>query len=154
MKKNLAVFMATTCYSGFFPIAPGTVGALIAVVVLWFVPALSWPVMSLLALLVFLSGIWAADVVEKAWKREDPGQVNWDEVAGMMVSLIAMPKHWIVFVAAFILFRIFDVIKPWPVNRLERLHGGLGIMADDIMAGIYSNLVLQIILLWIWHPGM
>jgi phosphatidylglycerophosphatase A len=75
-----------------------------------------------------------------------------DEVVGMLVSLLWLPSSWTVVVAAFVAFRVFDILKPWPANRLERLHGGWGIMADDVMAGVYANLLVQL-LVW-WRPEL
>ncbi len=142
--KKFALFLASTFYSGFFPIAPGTVGALIAAVVLWFLPQVSTPVMIVVIIVCFFSGVWAAGVAEQDWGT-DPGRVNWDEVAGMLMTLLFLPKHWLIYVAGFLVFRFFDVVKPFPVNRMEKLPGGWGIMADDIAAGLYSNIVLQIV---------
>ncbi len=151
MKKYTALCIATTFFSGLFPIAPGTVGAFIAVVVLWFLPPLSWLTLVIASAIFFVIGVWASDIAETEWGK-DPGKVNWDEVVGMMITVIALPaKHWIIYVAAFFAFRIFDIIKPFPVNRMEKIKGGMGIMADDVMAGIYSNLVLQIIFRFIYH---
>ncbi|HPG41358.1 MAG TPA: phosphatidylglycerophosphatase A [bacterium] len=144
MMNKFALFLATTCYSGYCPVAPGTVGAFIAVVALWFLPALSTPVLGSVFIASYFVGVWASGIAEKAW-GVDPGRVNWDEVAGMMITLLFLPKHWIIYAAGFLAFRFFDVLKPWPVNVMEKLPGGWGIMSDDVMAGIYSNIVLQIL---------
>jgi phosphatidylglycerophosphatase A len=148
-----AVALASFGYVGFFPFAPGTAGSAAAMIL--FLPV-RWAGSSVLevavAVLVSVIGIWAATEAEKALGVEDPGPVVIDEVAGMLVSLLFLPTSWGVIAAAFLCFRIFDIIKPWPCGRLERLHGGLGIMADDLAAGIYANLVVQL-LLWI-RPGL
>jgi len=147
-----AVALASFGYVGFFPFAPGTAGSAAALVL--FLPV-RWTGSVALELavvaLVSIVGVWAATETEKALGVEDPGQVVIDEVAGMLVSLLFLPASWGVIAASFVCFRIFDIVKPWPCGRLERLHGGLGIMADDLAAGVYANLTLQL-LLWI-RPG-
>ena len=142
-----AVALASFGYVGFFPFAPGTVGSAAAFAV--FLPV-RWTGSLVLELLlvavVTLSGVWAATATERALGLEDPGPVVIDEVAGMLVSLLFLPATWPVMLAAFIAFRVFDIVKPWPANRLERLHGGVGIMADDVAAGVYANLTVQILI--------
>lgn len=141
----VARLLATTFYTGYFPFAPGTVGAAVAALALWFAGAdQKFPLLGL-ALVTTLIGVWAAGKAEEQWQEKDPGRVNLDEVAGMMVSLLFLPRTALVFLLAFIAFRFFDIIKPVPVSTAERLPQGWGIMADDIMAGVYANLVLQLI---------
>jgi len=144
MRKTIALFIATTFYSGYFPIAPGTVGSFVAVLILWFLPTLSWLTLSIISITGFLIGVWAANIAEESWGH-DPGRVNWDEVIGMFITIIVLPKHWVIYGCGFFIFRFFDIIKPFPVNKMEKLPGGLGIMSDDVMAGIYANIVTQII---------
>jgi len=92
---------------------------------------------------LFVVGSWSAGIAEEHFGRTDPGQVVVDEVMGMLITLLLNPVGWKGVVLAFFLFRLFDVIKPYPANRLETLHGGVGVMADDAMAAIYANLVLR-----------
>jgi phosphatidylglycerophosphatase A len=99
----------------------------------------------------FVVGTWAATEAERAFGRPDPGPVVVDEVLGMLVTLALIPVGLSGAVIGFLLFRVFDVIKPWPVNRLEQWPKGLGIMSDDLLAGVYANLVMRI-LAW-WMPG-
>ena len=148
-----AVALASFGYVGFFPFAPGTAGSAAALAL--FVPVRWTGSLSLelaVAVLVAVAGVWAATEAEKALGLQDPGPVVIDEVAGMLVSLLFLPGSWPVIAAAFLVFRIFDIIKPWPCGALERLPGGLGIMADDLAAGVYANLTIQI-LIWI-RPGL
>ncbi|MGE0704193.1 MAG: phosphatidylglycerophosphatase A, partial [Vicinamibacterales bacterium] len=98
-------------------------------------------------LLVFAVGGWSSSVTEKWLNRTDPGPVVIDEVLGMWVTLAGVPSGWIAALVGFFLFRLFDVVKPYPANRLEHLHGGVGVMADDAMAGIYSNIALRLVLM-------
>ncbi len=144
-RDEVARLLATTLYSGYFPVAPGTVGAAAAVLLIWFAGLeQGFPLLGLV-LLTTLLGVWAAGRVENLWQEEDPSRVNLDEVAGMMVSLLFLPRTGMVFILAFIAFRFFDILKPVPVSTAERLPHGWGIMADDIMAGIYTNIILQLV---------
>ncbi len=96
---------------------------------------------------LFALGAWSAHVSERHFNSTDPGPVVIDEVMGMMITLVWSPANWTAAAVGFLLFRVFDIAKPYPVNRLERFHGGVGVMADDAMAGVYANLTLQGILL-------
>jgi phosphatidylglycerophosphatase A len=106
------------------------------------------PVLIALALVITLVGIPAATRVARASARKDPRFVVIDEVAGQLISLIAVPLEWKTFLAGFILFRVFDILKPPPVRQLERLPEGTGIMLDDVAAGIYALVVMQLLLHW------
>ena len=143
--KALAVFLASFGYVGYFPIAPGTAGSAAALVLFY---ALRWignPAIELGAIVaVFAIGVWAAHGTEAALGRKDPGIVVIDEVLGMLITLAVLPVSiWGVLVG-FLLFRIFDVVKPFPAAQLEHLHGGMGIMADDAVAGLYSHVLLRV----------
>ena len=141
---RLAVFVATVAYCGYFPIAPGTVGSAAGLLVYLLVWWTRSPAVELtLILAVFAAGVWAATEAERFFGGIDPGPVVIDEVLGMLITLAFMPVGVATAVAGFVLFRIFDVIKPYPANRFERLHGGFGVMADDAMAAVYANLVLR-----------
>jgi phosphatidylglycerophosphatase A len=143
--SGLAVFIATFGYVGFFPIAPGTAGSLAALVLYALVRWAGTPAVELVTIVaVFAIGIWAATGTERALARKDPGPVVIDEVLGMLITLAFLPLSPWGIVAGFLIFRLFDVIKPFPAGRLEHLPGGLGIMADDAMAGVYAHLVLRV----------
>lgn len=148
--SHIAIFIATFGYVGYFPIAPGTAGSLAALALYAVVRWTATPAVELSAIVVvFAVGIWAATGTERALNRKDPGPVVIDEVLGMLVTLAFMPLSWWGIAAGFVLFRIFDVIKPFPAGRLEHLPGGLGIMADDAMAGLYGQLVMRVaIAMW------
>ena len=159
----LAIAIAT-CGVGYFPIAPGTMGSMVGVLLflaLWNVEfggaatagqvfALRLGLMLLATLAVTFVGIWAATQTERRLKKKDPSIVVVDEVAGQMVALLPLmiwlPAWWRV-LAAFILFRAFDIWKPYPVRRLEGLKGGTGIMADDLGAGVYAALIVLVMCL-------
>lgn len=146
--RRVALALATAGYAGYFPFAPGTIGSLVGLGVHAAVVATGWQSWGVpaAAVLFFATGIWAADRAERHFRTTDPGPVVIDEVVGMLVSLTWMDVGVRGVVAGFLLFRVFDIIKPYPVARLERLTGGLGIMADDVMAGVYANLALRILL--------
>ena len=146
---RLAVFVATAAYCGYFPIAPGTAGSAAGLLVYLLVWWSGMPIVEAAAILVtFAVGAWAATHAERFFGAIDPGPVVIDEVLGMLITLAFMPIGWTAMLAGFVLFRIFDVIKPYPANRLEKFHGGFGIMADDAMAGVYANLALRA-LIWL-----
>ena len=141
---RLAVFVATVAYCGYFPIAPGTVGSAAGLLVYLLVWWAQSPLVEIgLIVAVFAAGTWAATEAERFFGGIDPGPVVIDEVLGMLITLAFMPVGLATAIAGFVLFRIFDVIKPYPANRLERLHGGIGVMADDALAAVYANLVLR-----------
>ena len=143
---RFAVFLATAAYCGYFPIAPGTVGSAAGLIVYLLVWWTRSPVVEVaLIVSVFAIGTWAATQAERYFGTVDPGSVVIDEVLGMLVTLAFIPVGLTGAVAGFVLFRVFDAIKPFPANRLEKLHGGLGIMADDAAAGVYANICLRIL---------
>jgi phosphatidylglycerophosphatase A len=143
--NKLVRIIATFFYIGDIPVAPGTVasaaGALISIAFI------HDPVAYLGVLIVILFlGFFASGKMEKIAQEHDPSCVVIDEVAGAMITFFLLPLTAPVFVTAFFLFRAFDMFKIFPANRLENLKGGMGIMADDIMAGIYANLLMQIVI--------
>ena len=145
---RFAVFVATVGYSGYFPIAPGTVGSAAGLLVyglVWWTHSTILEVALIAGL--FVLGAWAGTIAERYFGGIDPGPIVIDEVVGMLITLAFIPVSWRGALVGFVLFRIFDVIKPYPAGRFERLHGGLGVMADDAMAAVYGNLSLRL-LLW------
>lgn len=155
MTNRAAAALATWFGCGLAPIAPGTFGSLGAIVPAWLLAVYAgWPpwTFAVLAAVVAIPGTWAAGVVERSSGREDPGLVVVDEVAGQWLTIAGAPFiNWKIALVAFLLFRALDIWKPPPARQLEDLGGGLGIMADDLMAGIYGAA-----LLWAagrWIPG-
>ena len=141
--SRLALLLATGLGSGYSPLVPGTAGSLVGL--LLFVPAhsLAPPALVSLTGLVILVGVVSAGHVARLVGRKDPSLVVIDEVAGMWVSLLFLPLTPLTALGGFVLFRILDVVKPFPARRLEHLPGGLGIVCDDLMAGAYANLLLR-----------
>jgi phosphatidylglycerophosphatase A len=125
-------------------VAPGTFGSAAGVAVFYAVRAAGVPFAELAAIVaIFAVGVWSASVTERALGMVDPGPVVIDEVVGMLLTLALLPLNGFGVFVGFLVFRVLDVIKPWPAARFEALHGGLGVMADDAMAGIYGNLVMR-----------
>ena len=144
---RLAVFIATVGYSGYFPVAPGTVGSLaglVAYLLVWWSRSMALEIG--LIVLLFAAGVWAGTIAERYFGGIDPGPIVIDEVVGMLITLAFIPVGLSGALIGFVLFRVFDVVKPYPARRLERLHGGLGVMADDAMAAIYANVTLRAVL--------
>ena len=151
MKKNFSKFIATFAGVGLFPIAPGTIGSIAGLGVLWAISIASSDsyqvILQLLFLIVFIPiGVIASSAYEKHFGKIDPKEVVVDEVVGIIITLFALPFTWINIIAGFILFRFFDIVKPFPIGKLQNIKGGWGIMADDIAAGIVSAVILRIVI--------
>ena len=123
--------------------ASGTVGSFVTLIALWLIPFTTLALFITLAV-VTLVGIWAGSRVERAIDAKDPGIIVIDEVAGMLVSVLFLPRTIPVLVTAFLLFRLFDIWKPFPARQLQELHGGLGVMLDDLIAGAYALALIVI----------
>lgn len=150
-QKNLFhIIVASGFGSGFSPFAPGTAGAALATVI-WFIlaflvsPTILLIVTVSLIIIFTILGIWSANVLEPTWGK-DPSRVVVDEMVGVWIPLLACDvEHWYYAFAAFVLFRFFDIFKPLGIRRMENLKGGVGVMMDDILAGVYSLLILLVI---------
>jgi phosphatidylglycerophosphatase A len=138
---RIAVLVATVGGAGFSPLAPGTVGSAITALLLWVVP-FSRDGLAVFFAAVTIVGVWAADRAERRLGGKDPGAIVIDEVAGMTLAVLAFPLTVPVLVAGFVLFRIFDVLKPPPARASQVLRGGVGVMIDDLIAGLYALAVL------------
>ena len=143
--RFVALALATSAGVGYIPFAPGTFGSLAGLLLWWVVPGSASVQLALIAV-VFIVGAWSASVAERHFASTDPGPVVIDEVLGMLVTLFLNPVGWVGAGLGFLLFRLSDIVKPFPANKLEQLHGGFGVMADDLMAAIYANLTLRLIL--------
>ena len=134
----VALAFATVLGIGYAPVAPGTFGSAAGLLLWWLLPAT--PAVQIGAIVVlFVVGSWSGSIAEKHFGRTDPGQVVVDEVMGMLITLFLIPVGWPGAILGFLIFRVADIIKPYPANKLESLHGGIGVMADDGMAAIYAN---------------
>lgn len=142
---RLFMFIASGAYTGYLPKAPGTWGSLLGVGMWFGLRRLElMPYLGIVAALFFI-GTACAGAAEKIVDRGDPGLVVIDEIVGQLIALAAAPYHPAAALAGFILFRIFDILKPFPIGWLDNhIHGGLGIMLDDVVAGLYALIILQV----------
>ncbi len=148
---TIIMAIATGLYSGYLPKAPGTWGSLVGLLLFFLLHTLSLPVYLAVVAGLFVVGSFAAGEAEKILDNRDPGLVVIDEIVGILITMIAVPATPLAMGLGFILFRIFDILKPFPVNFFDqRFHGGLGIMLDDVMAGIYSLIILQLLLRFVF----
>jgi phosphatidylglycerophosphatase A len=143
-------YLATLGPIGYVPLCPGTVASLVTVVVMWILPELSWQFHLGIMAVVIPFSIWASGLVAQDLGQKDPSCAVIDEVVGMNIALIGLSQSWQSYVAAFVLFRLFDIAKPFPINVIEeRLSGGMGIVMDDVAAGLAARFVLAVLpLLW------
>jgi len=147
MPRGLRFWIATGLGSGLVPFAPGTAGSVVALGLFWFTTrgGVAWLPAAVFAGLV-LAGFWSAPAAARSLGQKDPGAIVIDEFAGQFLALLFLPHSWPVLVGGFLLFRLFDITKPPPARRFEALPGATGIMADDLVAGLYANLLLQLAL--------
>jgi phosphatidylglycerophosphatase A len=142
--RRLGLFIATCGYLGYVPIAPGTFGSAAGLAVFYAVRSTGSVSVELAAIVaLFAIGVWAGTVAEHYFGGIDPGPVVLDEVVGMLITLALLPVNLTGAIVGFLIFRVLDVIKPWPSAGFEKLPGGLGVMADDGMAAIYGNLLMR-----------
>jgi phosphatidylglycerophosphatase A len=123
-------------------VAPGTVGSFVTALAIWLLPFTPGRLAVALAV-VTLIGIWAGSRVERRLGRKDPGVVVIDEVAGMLLSMLFLPRTIPVLVTAFLVFRLFDIWKPFPARESQALTGGMGVMVDDLIAGLYTLILVM-----------
>ncbi|HSQ77643.1 MAG TPA: phosphatidylglycerophosphatase A [Nitrospirota bacterium] len=143
--KAVILFIAQGAYSGKSPFVPGTAGTVVGVLLYLLLKGLPFVWYLVVCVLVTGIGVWAAGEAEKLLGKKDASSIVIDEIAGYLISMVLVPSGWMYVVAAFFLFRIFDIIKPFPLYRLQDLRGGLGVVLDDVGAGIYTNAFLQVV---------
>jgi phosphatidylglycerophosphatase A len=130
---------------GLSPVAPGTVGTLLGIVIAWLTLDLGLNVQIGLAVVMVLAGIWICDNSSRRIGQHDPGGIVWDEIAAMYIVLLFAPATITAWILAFGLFRVFDIVKPWPIRDLDHsISGGLGIMLDDLVAALYAVILLAL----------
>ena len=150
--NRVGLFIATCGYLGYVPLAPGTFGSAAGLAVFFLIRSTGSVALELAAILVlFAIGIWSGTIAEHHFGGVDPSPVIMDEVVGMLITLAFLPVSFTGAIVGFLVFRVLDVLKPWPSARFERLPGGLGVMADDGMAAIYGNVMMHG-LIWV-TPG-
>lgn len=150
--RNPAHFLALGFGSGLAPKMPGTFGTLAALPLVWITATmLSVQWYLAITLVVCITGIWICDKTARDMQVHDDSSIVWDEVAGMLITMIAIPLSWQNLLLGFVLFRIFDILKPWPISLLDKhVHGGFGIMIDDVLAGIFALGCLHLALYQGW----
>ncbi|WP_457623682.1 phosphatidylglycerophosphatase A family protein [Persephonella sp.] len=148
-KVMFAYIFSTGLYAGKIPIAPGTIGTLVGLIpiLIYWTKGGSYMLINQISitLAVFFIGLWASTVVVETFKEKDPEYIVIDEIAGYMVAMIGIEPTWQNLLIAFIIFRIFDILKPPPIRFFERLPSGLGVMADDVIAGIYTLVIMHLL---------
>lgn len=146
--KLFSKIAATFFGVGYFPMAPGTLtSAIIVLLYKFFLHRLSWPFYLFLFFVLFVLGAFVSEVYSRMLKKEDPRTVVIDEAAGQFIALFLLSPQWTICGATFILFRFFDIVKPFPIKKVETLPGGFGIMLDDIVAAIFAGILINLFLL-------
>lgn len=141
---QFALFVATCGYVGYAPVAPGTFGSAVGLALFWAVRTSGSSVFEAAVIAaVLVIGMWSAFAAERHLGAPDPGPVVIDEVAGMLITLAFVPVNAAGALLGFVVFRLLDIVKPWPARRFERLPGGFGVVADDAMAAVYGNLMIR-----------
>jgi phosphatidylglycerophosphatase A len=143
--NKIAIFIATGFYSGYSPLAPGTMGTIVAIPLYFIISFFNSIIYySIITLGIFILGTIVSSKAIKIYRQEDPSPVVLDEIVGFLVALFLIEITWWRLLAAFFIFRFFDITKPFPVGAVESIGKGFGIMADDLIAGIYTNLIMHL----------
>lgn len=145
IKQKSVMFLATGCYIGNISFAPGTFGSVLGLPLCFFLSKIDFSIAVLLILIFILCATWIANEAEKVLKTEDPECIVIDEIAGIILTLFGLPFNIISVTVGILVFRALDIWKPYPIRLLEnKLSGGIGIVLDDVVAGIFSNLILRV----------
>ena len=150
MKNKLANWVSTVFRIGYLPTAPGTWGSL-AAVVLWYliIESISTITFIVTIIIIFILGVYTSSITERYSDQKDPSVIVIDEWVGQWIALLFLPKSLLLGLVAFVLFRLFDIWKPFPIKTLDKMPSGWGIMLDDALAGFYALLVLSVLRVWI-----
>lgn len=139
-------FLAMGFGAGLVPKAPGTAGTLVAVPLAWALQTLGTGIMLAVVAIAFVLGVWLCDRVGRRLGVPDHGALVWDEMVGYGLAVAFAPRGWFWLLAGFVLFRVFDILKPWPIRQADRhVHGGFGVMLDDLLAGVYTAACLELL---------
>ena len=148
--RNPIHFLAFGFGSGASPVAPGTAGTAMAVLIYLLLPAMNTVSYSVFVLVSLIIGIWLCGKTSRDLGVHDHGGIVWDEFTGFWLTMLMAPPGWIYVIVGFLLFRFFDIVKPWPIRWVDRqIHGGFGIMMDDVLAGVMAMICLQLLAVWI-----
>ncbi|MGZ3514578.1 MAG: phosphatidylglycerophosphatase A family protein [Thermodesulfobacteriota bacterium] len=148
--NRLFLLLATGCGVGNSPIAPGTLGTLLAIPVYYFLSNISSPLYEITLIGFFFLSVWISENAEIFFGKKDDQRIVIDEIVGFLITMLWVPKTLPFIIMGFFLFRFFDILKPFPIRRMERkLKGGFGVVLDDVAAGVYANIILHLIYLFI-----
>jgi phosphatidylglycerophosphatase A len=144
--NKLFLFIATGFGVGYSPIAPGTLGTLVAILVYYFLSEISPPLYEITLIGFLFLSVWVSGNAETFFKKKDDQRIVIDEIIGFLITTLWVPKTIRFVIIGFFLFRFFDILKPFPIRRLEKVFkGGFGVVLDDVVAGVYANIVLRLI---------
>ncbi len=145
--KQFILFWATGFGAGYSPIAPGTLGTLLAIPIYFFLSEISFPLYQLTLLAFFFLSCWISGQAQQYFGKTDDQRIVIDEMMGFFITMLWVTKTPFFILVGFILFRFFDILKPFPIRRLEKVRGGFGVVLDDVMAGIFANVILRFIMI-------
>ncbi len=145
MINRFLLLLATGFGVGYSPIAPGTLGTLITIPIYYFLSEIPSPIYEITLVGFFFLAVWVSEKTEAITGKKDDPRIVIDEIIGFLISMLWVPKTIRFIIIGFILFRFFDILKPFPIRRLEKVKGGYGVVLDDVMAGVYANIILHII---------
>jgi len=144
--KHFILVLATGFGVGYSPIAPGTLGTLVAIPIYYFLSEIPSPLFEITLVGFFFLSVWISENAERFFGKKDDQRIVIDEIVGFLVTMLWVPKTILFIIIGFLLFRFFDILKPFPIRHLEKkLKGGYGIVLDDVLAGIYANIVLHVL---------
>jgi len=145
--KHFILLLATGLGVGYSPFAPGTLGTLVAIPIYYFLSEIPFPLYEITLVGFFFLAVWISEKAETVSGKKDDQKIVIDEMMGFFVTMLWIPKAPLFIIAGFILFRIFDIFKPFPIRRFEKAKGGFGVVLDDVGAGIFANLILRLIMI-------
>jgi phosphatidylglycerophosphatase A len=146
--NRFLLFFAAGFGAGYSPIAPGTMGTLVAIPIYFFLSFIPFPLYELTIITFFFLSSWISDKAERYWGKRDHPRIVIDEMMGFLITMLWLPKTALFIILGFFLFRFFDIVKLPPIRLLERVKGGYGVVLDDVMAGIYANIILHLVQLF------
>ena len=145
--RYFIVILATGFGIGYSPIAPGTLGTLLAIPIYFFLSEISFPLYQLTLLAFFFLSSWISERAENYFGKKDDSRIVIDEMMGFFITMLWVTKTPLFILVGFILFRFFDIFKPFPIRRFEKVRGGFGVVLDDVIAGIFANVILRFIMI-------
>ena len=148
-RQLIIKFLASGFYTGYFPVAPGTIGSLVGILACFLLQDVPFTTYAIVVILTLIAGIYISGEAEKIYQTKDSSHIVIDEIAGVFFTFIYLPKGISFLLAGFAVFRFFDILKPFPIRSIdEKIKGGWGIMFDDVLAGIYANILIRLIGWW------